>query len=85
MVLNDTSDESLKAVKKLPLTIVVIMDCDHRVRTPSPFPLLVAKAGRNLLNEEITPLLPTGIGEQYSQTISNLGQAALLRRCELPL
>ncbi len=34
--------------------------------------------------EEITPLLPTGIGEIFSQTISNLGHAALLRRCELP-
>ncbi len=44
------------------------------------------KSGRNHLNEEeITPLLPNGIGERYSQTISNLGQAALLRRCELPL
>ncbi len=31
------------------------------------------KAGRNHLNEEITPLPPTGIGER------------LLRRCELPL
>ncbi len=30
-------------------------------------------------------LLPTGIGERYRQTISNLCQAALLRRCELHL
>jgi hypothetical protein len=40
------------------------------------------------LNEEIVPLLPTRIGEQYSQTISNLsnlGHASLLRLCELPL
>jgi hypothetical protein len=29
------------------------------------------KAGRNHLNEEIAPLLPTRIGERYSQTISN--------------
>jgi hypothetical protein len=43
------------------------------------------KAGRNHMNEEITPLLPTGLTEQYSKTISNLGHAALLRRCELPL
>ncbi len=52
---------------------------------PLPLPLRVAKAGRNHLNEEIsqiTPLLPTGIGERYSQTISNLEHAALLRRCE---
>ncbi len=51
---------------------------------PPPLPLRVAKAGTNHLNEESTPLLPTGIGERYSQTISNLGHAALLRRCELP-
>jgi hypothetical protein len=38
----------------------------------------VAKIGKNLLNEEITPLLPTGIGERFSQTISNLGPSALL-------
>jgi hypothetical protein len=31
------------------------------------------------------PLLPTGIGERCSQTISNLGHAALLRQCELTL
>ncbi len=43
------------------------------------------KAGRNKLNEEITPLLPTGIGERCSQTMSNLGHASLLRLCELPL
>jgi hypothetical protein len=58
---------------------------------PPPPPLLaiaiaIAMAGKNHLNEEITPLLPTGIGERYSQTISNLGHAGLLhRRCELPL
>jgi hypothetical protein len=43
-------------------------------------PLRVATAGKkNHLNEEINPLLPTGIGERYCQTISNLGHAALLR------
>jgi hypothetical protein len=53
---------------------------------PSPLPLHVATAGQNHLNEEITfPLPPTGIGERSSKTNSNLGQAALLRRCELPL
>ncbi len=30
----------------------------------SPSPLRVAKAGINTLKEEITPLLPTGIGER---------------------
>ncbi len=40
----------------------------------------------NHLNEEITsPPLPTRIGERYSQTISNLEHATLLRRCELLL
>ncbi len=52
---------------------------------PPPLPLQVAMAVRNHLNEEIIPLLPTGLGERYSQTISHLGHAALLRRCELPL
>jgi hypothetical protein len=49
---------------------------------PSPN---VAMAGKTNLNEEITPLLPAGIGERCSQTISNLGHAALLRAWELPL
>jgi len=57
----------------------------HRVPTPQPPSSTLGKAGRNHLNEEITPLLPTGIGERFSHTISNLGHAALLRRCELPL
>jgi hypothetical protein len=57
----------------------------HRALTPYPLPLRVAKTGRNHLNEEITPLLPTGIDERFSKTISNLGHTALLRRCELPL
>jgi hypothetical protein len=54
-----------------------------------PCPFIPPPAKRRqveiILNEEIAPLLPTGIGERYSQTISNLGHAALLRRCELPL
>jgi hypothetical protein len=52
---------------------------------PLPLHVPVATACENQLNEEITPLLPTGIGERYFQTISNLGHAALLRRRELPL
>jgi hypothetical protein len=52
---------------------------------PSPLPLHVATAGENRLNEEIATLLPTGIGERYCQAISDLGLAAHLRRCELPL
>jgi hypothetical protein len=54
---------------------------NHRVPSPPPPPLRVAKAGRNHLNEEFTPSSPLG----YSQTITNLGHAALLRWCELPL
>ncbi len=57
----------------------------YRVPTPLPLPLGIFKADVNHLNEEITLLLPTGIGERYSQSISNLGHAALLHRCELPL
>jgi hypothetical protein len=59
----------------------------HRAQgaDPSPLPVHVATAGKNHLNEEIAPLLPTGRGERCSQTISNLGHGALLRRCELPL
>jgi hypothetical protein len=45
---------------------------------PHPLPL---PEGR----QEIIPLLPTGIDKRFSQTISNLGHAALFLRCELPL
>jgi hypothetical protein len=59
----------------------------YRVPTPPPPSKLRSegKAGRKHLKKEITPLLPTEIGERFSQTISNLGHAALLRRSELPL
>jgi hypothetical protein len=57
----------------------------HRVPNPTPPSSTQGKAGRNHLNEEITPLLPTGKGERFSRTISNLGHAALLRQCELAL
>jgi hypothetical protein len=39
-----------------------VRDTASRVPSPPPLPLRVAKAGRNNLNEEIPPLLPTGIG-----------------------
>jgi hypothetical protein len=55
----------------------------HRVPTPPPSSKR-GKAGRNHLNEEMIPLLPTGIGERFGQTISNLEHVALLRRCEPP-
>ncbi len=37
----------------------------HTARISSPLPLCVAKTGSNHLNEEFTPLLPTGIGERF--------------------
>ncbi len=58
-----------------------VLNPTHRVPTSQR----VAKTDKNHLKEEITPLIPTGIDEQYCQTMSNLGHAALLRRCELPL
>ncbi len=50
-----------------------------------PIPRRVAKADRNHLTEEITHLLHIRLGERKSQTLQNLGHAALLRRCELLL
>jgi hypothetical protein len=32
---------------------------------PLSLPLRIAKTGRNYLNEEFTPILPTGIGERF--------------------
>ncbi len=52
------------------------VDSNHRAPAHFPPPLH--------LNDWITPLLPTEIGERFSQTISNLVHAALLRWCELP-
>ncbi len=43
--------------------------------SPPPPPLQVGMSGKIKLNEGITPLLPTGIGERYCKTISNLGHA----------
>ncbi len=43
--------------------------CMSRSQGADPPPSMRGKAGRNYWNEEITPLLPTGIGEQFSQTI----------------
>ncbi len=49
---------------------------------PTPPPSSTHSEGRY---KSFEPPPPTGIGEQHSQTISNLGHAALLRRSELPL
>jgi hypothetical protein len=46
-------------------TVPLFMPTNNRARIPSPLSLRVAKTGRNHLNDEITPLLPTGIGEQF--------------------
>ncbi len=43
---------------------------------PPLSPLRVAKSGKIIWMR--TPLLPTGNGERFSQTISNLGHAALM-------
>jgi hypothetical protein len=40
----------------------------QRVPTPTPPFSTRGKAGKNHLNGEITPLLPTGIGERFRQT-----------------
>ncbi len=59
----------------------------HRVLIPTPLTLSAAKAGRNHLNKSSIPLLPTGIGERYSQSEPNhikfMSSSAFLRRCEL--
>ena len=58
-----------------------------RVNITGIIPVYSEQVCKNHLNEEITPLHLTGIGERFSrcQIISNLGHEALLRRCELPL
>ncbi len=75
---NITNDSNCKKINKN------TMSRAHMAST-SPPPLPVAKTGKIHLNEEITPLLPAGIGERFSQNKYNLGHAALLRRCELLL
>ncbi len=64
---------------------VVLIGFTPQGSDPPPFPIGAAKASRNHLSEKNTPLLPPGIGERCSQTISNLCQVAILRRCESPL
>ncbi len=66
----------------LPLPAIWGMGHDHRVLTPPPFSWRQVEI---IWTCKITPLLPSGIGERLSQTISIKCQAALLCRCELPL
>ncbi len=51
-----------------------------------PPPPLLLREGRQIeiIWTRKLPPSPTGIGERFSQTIFNLRNAALLRRCELP-
>ncbi len=56
----------------------------HSVPTPPPLPLRLAKAGGKSFEPGNTPLLPTGIGERYGQTISNLGHVVIAPMCDLP-
>jgi hypothetical protein len=46
-------------------TLTLATGGQHTARIPSPLPIRVAKTGRNHLNEESTPLLPTGIRERF--------------------
>jgi hypothetical protein len=58
--------------------VILLTKCVHITGCrPLPLPLHEATAGKNHLNEEITPLLPTGIGERCCQTIAELIQGAL--------
>ncbi len=70
-------------VTKLLRTLLYPQGGDPDRPPPPALPRSAGKAGRIHLNEINFPLLPTGRGERYSQTLSNLCQAELLRRCEL--
>jgi hypothetical protein len=50
---------------------------------PPPPPLREGRQVEIFWTRKLCPSSPPGIGERFSQTISNLGHAA--RRCELPL
>jgi hypothetical protein len=58
----------LTAQKKYFVQIVRLGSPYHRAPTPLP-PSAYSRTGKNNLNEEITALLPTAIGERFSQTI----------------
>ncbi len=62
----------LQSLFGFPCTAVLI-GWDPQGADPPPLPLHVATASKNHLNEGITPLLPTVLGERCSQTISNFG------------
>ncbi len=63
-------------------------DCEPVVAATGcrPLPIRLGTAGKKLFERgNYPPPLPTGIGQRYCLTISNLGHAAFFRRCELPL
>ncbi len=76
-----SSKPTLSSLKDFPWPFTGSVWWNHRAPTP---PSSTCSEDKNHLNEEIAPLLPTGIGERFSQTISNLGHAALLSRCDSP-
>jgi hypothetical protein len=65
MVQAATQREDVPRIGVALVTVPRVEGVDHRARIISPLPLHVAKTGRNHLNEEFTPLLPTGIGERF--------------------
>ncbi len=56
--------------------MLVVTGCWH----PPPLLFGAAKAGRIHVNELITPLLPTGINERYSPTISGADENSPYKR-----
>jgi hypothetical protein len=44
---------------------ISVKDFNPHGADPLPLPLCLAKTGRTNLNEEFTPLLPTGICERF--------------------
>ncbi len=73
-----------KSSRNISIQILPRAYLSHDADTSLPF-FLTLRRQVEIIWKSILPLLPIGISERYSQTISNLCQAALLRRCELPL
>jgi hypothetical protein len=55
--------------KSADYSTVAALELESQGADPHPPSFTRGKPGRNHLNEEIIPLLPTTIGEVYSQTI----------------
>jgi hypothetical protein len=67
LFINWPLDARLKMQKKIPENVQVKGGFVPRVMTPSPLPIPIMKAGRNHLNEEITPLLLTGMASDIAK------------------